>query len=68
MLIAAEMAVVLASNPFPEAAPNRTLAIFLDEPPPTDSLERITGRADEEVQLGLREIYIHYGEGWADPS
>jgi uncharacterized protein (DUF1697 family) len=59
---AAEMADVLASNPFPDAPPNRTLAIFLDESPPSDSLERITGRDDEEVRLGKREIYVRYGE------
>src|SRR6202008_2520192 len=30
---AAEMAQVLADNPFPKAAPNRTMAIFLDGKP-----------------------------------
>ncbi len=59
---AAEMSEVLASNPFPDAPPNRTVAIFLDESPPGDSLERITGRDDEEVRLGKREIYVRYGE------
>ena len=59
---AAEMAEVLASNPFPDAPPSRTVAIFLDESPPSDSLERITGRDDEEVRLGKREIYVRYGE------
>jgi uncharacterized protein (DUF1697 family) len=59
---AAEMSEVLASNPFPDAPPNRTVAIFLDESPPSDALERITGRDDEEVQLGKREIYVRYGE------
>jgi uncharacterized protein (DUF1697 family) len=59
---AAEMAEVLASNPFPDAPPSRTVAIFLDEPPPGDALERITGRDDEEVRLGRREIYVRYGE------
>ena len=62
MRTAAEMAEVLASNPFPDAPPNRTVAIFLDESPPSDSLERITGRDDEEVRLGKREIYVRYGE------
>jgi uncharacterized protein (DUF1697 family) len=59
---AAEMSQVLASNPFPDAPPNRTVAIFLDESPPSDALERITGRDTEEVQLGKREIYVRYGE------
>ena len=31
---AAEMAAVLAGNPFPKAAAKWTVAIFLNEPPP----------------------------------
>lgn len=60
---AAQMAAVLAANPFPEAAPNRTVAIFLDEPPPPDALSDLKGRRDEELRLGAREIYVHYGAG-----
>src|SRR5665811_1097473 len=60
---AAEMADVLANNPFPDAAPNRTVAIFLDQPPPPDTLETLSGRKDEVVRLGVREIYVHYGDG-----
>ena len=60
---AAEMAAVLAANPFPGAATNRTLAIFLDVKPVADALKNITGQKDEEVRLGVREIYVHYGEG-----
>ena len=61
----AEMAAVVAGNPFPDAAPYRTVAIFLDQPPPHDALERATGRADEEIRLGKREIDVHYGDGMA---
>jgi uncharacterized protein (DUF1697 family) len=60
---AAEMAQVSADNPFPKAAPNRTMAIFLDEPPPKDTLAAVRGRKDEEIGLGKREIYVHYGDG-----
>jgi uncharacterized protein (DUF1697 family) len=60
---AAEMAQVLADNPFPKAAPNRTMAVFLDRAPPADTLGGIRGQKDEEIRLGRREIYIHYGEG-----
>jgi uncharacterized protein (DUF1697 family) len=60
---AAEMAQVLADNPFPKAAPNRTMAIFLGDAPPKDTLAAIRGRKDEEIKLGKREIYVHYGEG-----
>jgi uncharacterized protein (DUF1697 family) len=58
-----ELADVLAGNPFPQAAPNRTVAIFLDNAPPADTLEKLSGQKDEEVELGKREIYVHYGEG-----
>ena len=60
---ASEMTAVLAANPFPKAAPNRTAAIFLDEPPPSDSLSHAVGKKDEEMQLGAREIYVHYPSG-----
>ena len=61
----AEMAAVLAANPFPKAAPNRTVAIFLDESPPPDALGAATGVNGEEMALGKREIYVHYGAGMA---
>lgn len=60
-----EMAAVLAANPFPQAAPNRTVAIFLDTAPPSDTLDKLTGRKNEQVELGTREIYVHYGDGMA---
>lgn len=53
---AAEMANVIANNPFPDAAPNRTVAIFLDQAPPDDTLARLSGQKSEEVRLGVREI------------
>jgi uncharacterized protein (DUF1697 family) len=58
-----EMAAVLASNPFPNSASNRTVAIFLDDPPPADALDDIRGRKDEEVRLGKREVYVAYPAG-----
>ena len=61
----AEMAKVLKANPFPHAAANRTVAIFLDEPPPADALDHASGQQDEEMALGTREIYVHYGAGMA---
>ena len=60
---AAEMAQVLAGNPFPEMPPNRTVAIFLDNAPPADTLAGVRGRKDEQIKLGRREIYVHYGDG-----
>jgi uncharacterized protein (DUF1697 family) len=60
-----EMAAVLADNPFPKLAPNRTMALFLDHAPPADTLKSVRGQKDEKIRLGRREIYIHYGEGMA---
>jgi uncharacterized protein (DUF1697 family) len=62
---AAEMAEVLAKNPFPNAPANRTMAIFLDAAPPRDALESMSGRDDEEVALGRKEIYVVYGANMA---
>lgn len=62
---AAEMAAIAAANPFPDAAPNRVVAIFLDAAPPVDALDAVTGRQDEELRRGTRELYVHYGDGMA---
>ncbi|MFI5447216.1 DUF1697 domain-containing protein [Polaromonas sp. UC242_47] len=61
----AEMATVLAENPFPKAQAKRTVAIFLDAPPPADVLATLSGQNGEEVALGRREVYVHYGAGMA---
>ncbi|THD43842.1 MAG: DUF1697 domain-containing protein [Bradyrhizobium sp.] len=58
-----EMRAVLQANPFSDRPPAQTLAIFLDKASPADALSHATGQADEEMRLGLREIYVHYGAG-----
>ncbi|MEM5316886.1 DUF1697 domain-containing protein [Paraburkholderia sp. JHI869] len=60
---AAEMGAVLRGNPFPAAAPDRTVAIFLDTPPPADALDNVSGQQEEEFRLGAREIYVFYKDG-----
>ena len=60
---AAEMAAVLAGNRFPEMPGNLTHAIFLDKPPPADALDAISGQVNEQLALGLREIYAYYPDG-----
>jgi len=60
---ARELQAVLNANQFPGAAPNRTLVIFLDNAPPPDALALAVGVQNEEMRLGEREIYVHYGEG-----
>lgn len=62
----AEMAAVLADNPFPGEAPNRTIVIFLDKAPPHDALATISGVQGETLVLGTREIYVHYGSAMVD--
>jgi uncharacterized protein (DUF1697 family) len=58
-----EMAAVVAANPFPNAPANRTVAIFLNVPPPSDVLAGVSGRRSEEIAAGVREIYVHYPDG-----
>jgi uncharacterized protein (DUF1697 family) len=60
---AAEMADVVAANPYPKAPANRTVAIFLDAPPPAGFLAAVTGHATEEIAPGRREVYVHYPDG-----
>ena len=58
-----EMQAVLDTNPFPKANPRLTYVIFLDEPPPSDSLIHARGRKDENMRLGRREIFVLYPSG-----
>ncbi len=63
---AAEMAPVVAANPFADRPGTCTVAIFVDVAPPGDAIEKAIGRSDEEMVLGKREIYVAYSEGIAD--
>ena len=60
---AEQMAAVLAKNPFAAAPANCTVAIFLDAKPAKDALAAVIGRVDEDIRLGLREIYVYYPSG-----
>ncbi|MGA7776440.1 MAG: DUF1697 domain-containing protein [Paraburkholderia sp.] len=59
----AELAAVLASNPFTSAPPNRTVVIFIDKAPPANVLASVSGQQSEEIGLGTRELYVHYANG-----
>jgi uncharacterized protein (DUF1697 family) len=62
----AEIADVVAANPFQDAPGNRLVVYFLDTRPPDDALQTMSGQAAEEkVALGRREIYVLYGAGMA---
>ncbi|TYT25303.1 DUF1697 domain-containing protein [Luteimonas viscosa] len=56
----AELRAVHAGNPFRDSPDNRVLALFLDDPPPADALERARCVGAERLALGAREIYIDY--------
>jgi uncharacterized protein (DUF1697 family) len=60
---ASELLAVLKANPFPAAEPKHTYVIFLDERPPRDALAHAVGQSEEQIALGDREIFIHYGDG-----
>jgi uncharacterized protein (DUF1697 family) len=62
---APQMQAVRDGNSFPDAAPNRVMAIFLDAPADKSMLTGISGQKDEQISLGLNELYVHYGEGMA---
>jgi uncharacterized protein (DUF1697 family) len=68
---AAEMAAVLAHNPFDDAPANRVVAIFVDDVLSAEAIAQATGRRQERIALGVevtaaRELYVHYGDGMAD--
>jgi uncharacterized protein (DUF1697 family) len=60
---AADMQAILDNNPFKKKAPNHTVAVFLDDSPPPDALDRAAGKNGEEMRLGTRAIYVHYPGG-----
>ncbi len=60
---ASELRGTLNKNPFADRDPKYTVAIFLDRKPPKDALAQATGRNDEDMRIGVREIYVYYGSG-----
>lgn len=63
MRTADELTAVLAGNPFPDAPPNKVVAIFLDKAPDAGAAEAVSGRKNEVVRPGTRELYVHYPDG-----
>ena len=59
----AEMSAVLAANPFVERASNLVHVTFLDAAPSAHALTSVSGRADEEITIGRRELYVFYPQG-----
>lgn len=59
----AELAALLAVNPFPDAAPNRVLLSLLNEALPADAAQQVRHQQGEQIVWGEREVWVHYGEG-----
>lgn len=58
-----EMEAVRRAHPFPDAAGNNTLVFFMNEPPLAGLLATVRNKAeDERIAVGLREVYVAYGE------
>ena len=60
---AEEMSAILAANPFTDAEPSKVGVLFLEAAPPSDTRDAAKGRADEEIALGAREVFVHYPSG-----
>lgn len=60
---AAEMRSVLTRNPFSARQPRLTHAFFLRDKPRSGVLDEVRGQVEEQIQLGLREIYVYYPSG-----
>lgn len=59
----AELDAILRRNPFPKAAPNQVLVLFLHEEPPKDALNEVKIPAREELELAGREVFVHFPDG-----
>jgi uncharacterized protein (DUF1697 family) len=58
-----QLEAAIKANPFPEAAANQLLVLFLDTPPDASVLKgwRIPGR--ERLALHGRELFVHFPDG-----
>jgi uncharacterized protein (DUF1697 family) len=61
----ADLARIVADDPFPDADPSRHIVLFLSAKPPADAVARIAGTATagERVFARGRELHIHYPDG-----
>ena len=58
-----ELAAIVAANPYPAAAPNQLLIVFLDEAPPKNAIAGVAIPGREELTLKGRELFIHFPDG-----
>ena len=60
---AAELAAIVAANPFPDAHGSRHMVFFYNAPPPADLIAQCRDQAGERLALGTRELHVDYGAG-----
>lgn len=58
-----ELTAIIEANPFKKTNPSHTLITFLDKQPPADTMKKLKNLKNEEIELGVREIYVHYPDG-----
>jgi uncharacterized protein (DUF1697 family) len=58
-----EMLAVEQANPYPDAAPNQLLVLFLDKAPPKSALADVKAPGGERLTLLGREVFIHFPLG-----
>jgi uncharacterized protein (DUF1697 family) len=58
-----ELRELLDANPFPKAAPNRLLLLFLDEKPPAAKLKGVVTPDGEELRVCGRHLMVHFPNG-----
>jgi uncharacterized protein (DUF1697 family) len=60
---AAELQQLLEQNPFPDAAPNQVLVLFLDDEPPASALKDVVAADGEQLRACGRHLVIHFPNG-----
>lgn len=60
---AEELRTLLDQNPFPDAAANQLLVLFLDEKPPAATLKQVLTPDGEELRASGRHLFLHFPNG-----
>ncbi len=60
---AAELAAIVAADPFPDAHGSRHMVFFYDTPPPPNLIAGCRDVQGERLALGTRELFVDYGDG-----
>jgi uncharacterized protein (DUF1697 family) len=59
----AELAAIIAANPFPDAHGSRHMVFFYGTPPLPDLINQCRDANGERLSLGKRELHVDYGDG-----